>query len=478
MFGVGRSGFVGTGVVVAVTLMMVFVPGLGAAVPSTPGTSVVPGFSSWAYGAVKTGTLDGVAGMFVYHARATAGFAVILNETNPSPGVYVVTVNRTMGVLVSVQYCRPNCAHPYAIGTVTHHGWESIGAILTFTTHGNVTVNGTATGALALVSSDISLSAGLRDASSYTVNGILLKSKNLSADLSANASTTFTPALGLVPLELSPGETWNSTSQFNLVGAYHYKFNLTTGGSLLPTTTISHVGGGSLDANGSVALSGTYGGSEVNLGGTSYAALNLSVAGPFVLREGFLLVPKVSDLFGGASQPWSSDQSGFSNASQGNVDVSSQLVGDAHLGFYASGMWWRSHTVNPGPLATTGGMTPASTSVAPAVTPNGNSTYVQGQPESVAQATTDQNCLQTGVGCPLAALGTRGILGAWLVAAGVAIAAVVVIALVAERRRLPPPPYPNAGLYPPGVAARPSTEPRRPEPPSPTGEDDPLGHLW
>ncbi|HYA11205.1 MAG TPA: hypothetical protein VEH10_06015 [Thermoplasmata archaeon] len=475
-----RTGVVVTVVSVAVSFLTICVPGAAGAHP-TPGTDAAASTAtSWAYGTVRSATATGAGGMYAYSATATAGFAVILSETAISTGNYTLQVHRTMGLLLSVTYCRPSCQHPVETATVRFHAWEDVGAAVNLTTAANVTVNGSPVAALGIASSSASVAVGIRETSSVVLSGALSSSRNLTVDLDANSSTMYSPALGLVPLEMSTGEAWTSTSAFVGTGLASWSLKDTRIGGLHPGT-VDQAGNLSLNQTGTVSVGGDDPGTVVHFGGTSYDVLNLTITrGPFALREGFLLIPTGSDLFGPTAPSWLTANAvgtGSANVSPANIDVTSRLNAPGHLGFEGSGMWLRSATTNPAQDAVAGpGTGPAPAVSSPAT--GSNATYLQGQPESVGQATTDQNCLATGLGCPaggaarlpLGTLVALGILGA---------AAVIAAGVIAERRRLPPTSYPNAALYPPGTASRHATAEVRPpgKPPAPA-EDDPLSHLW
>jgi hypothetical protein len=476
-----RTGVIVGAVSVTVSFLTVCVPGVGAAhvVPAAGENPV--GNASWAYGTVRTATASGHGGTYAYEVSATAGFAVVLNETTTSAGNYSLHAHRTMGLLLSVEYCRPTCTHPTTTATVLYHTWESLTATLGVTSLANVTVNASPVAAVGLRSSNVSVEAGLHLASSVVVAGVLVNERNLTVGFDSNSSTSFTPALGLVPIAVTPAEEWTASAGVNVTG--FASWSLTDAHPVAPVpSTVDRKGGFSLNQTGTVGLSGDDPGSTVHLGGSTYDVLDLSLTeGPFVLREGFLLIPTASDLFGASPPSWltsNASDTGSVNVSQASIDVStSRLTTTNHLGFEASGMWWDSATQNPAPdaVGVTGtGLAPAA--AAPAVV--SNATYLQGSPESVGQATTDQNCLSTGVGCPSSG-SPRGLFGLLLVAGGVGVVVVVAALLIAERRRVPPPAYPNAGLYPPGAPTRPAVGPVRPpsRAPSPP-EDDPLGHLW
>ena len=473
-----RPGVVVTAVSVAVSFLTVCVPGVGSAHSTTPAASG-SGNASWAYGTVSTRSSSGQGGAYAYVTTATAGFAVVLNETTPAPGNYALEVHRTMGLVLSVEYCRPSCRAPAETATVGYHAWETLDAGLALTTDANVTVNGSSVRALGLASSDLTASAGLQLTSQVHLDGSLYSSRNLTALLNTSTASTFSPALGLLPTSVTNGEVWNSSSSFVETGLASWSVSDVRTGPL--AGSVSRSGGFGLNASGLIALQGDNPGTTVRLAGVTFGVLNLTVAaGPFALREGFLLVPEGANLFGSGLPGWLSsntNDTGSASVSQANIDVDrGSLTASGHLGFEASGMWWESATDNPATEATS---VPGFVPAADAEPASGaNATYLQGSPESVGQATSNQKCLATALGCPTVG-SPRGPLGLLLLAGASAVVVVLLAVLIAERRRLPPPKYPNATLYPPGAATGNAAPPRRPPTrPSGSADDDPLGHLW
>ena len=480
-----RPGVVVTAVSVAVSFLTVCVPGAVSAHGAVPAASG-SGNATWAYGTVRTASSSGQGGDYAYVATSTAGFAVVLNETPTAPGSYNLDVQRTMGLVLSVEYCRPNCHDPLETAKVGFHAWESLNANLGLTT-ATVTVNGSLLPAVGLSTSNLTASAGLQLTSSVHLDGSLYSSRNATGLLSTTTSTTFFPVLGLVPSDvtndiagtLTNGEQWNSSSNYSESGSATWSLSDLRTGPV--PANVSRSGEFTLNASGPIALSGVDPGTTVTLGGATFGVLNLTVTkGPFALREGFLLVPEGANLFGTAAPGWLSsntNDTGSASVSQANFDVArGDLYGSAHVGFEASGMWWTSATDNPATEATSvPGFLPAA-SDKPAG--GSNATYLQGAPESVGQATSDQNCLATALSCPGA--GTpRGPLGLLLIAGASAVVVILLAVLVAERRRVPPPKYPNASLYPPGASPGTAAPPRRPPTrPSGSSDDDPLSHLW
>ncbi|HTS32482.1 MAG TPA: hypothetical protein VMI55_00900 [Thermoplasmata archaeon] len=475
-----RSGVVVTAVSVAVSFLTVCVPGVGSA-HASDATSVATAGTSWAYGTLRTASGHGTAGLTAWEASETLGFAVVLTESPASGGAYTVEVNRTMGLLVSVEYCRLSCLHPSTYGMVQEHAWEAIDATLALTSAATVNVSGANVTAVGLTSSHLAVDVGLSETTVLHAAGVYDGSRNLSVDVSGDSGTTFTPALGLVPTTLSGPTDWNSSSAFAEAGEANWTIAGIASG-YFGSGSVAVSGHVPLAASGSVALAGTFGGATVPLAGTSYDAFNVTLTGPFVLREGFLLVPVASDLFGSAPPAWlagnDSDASGSASVSQASVDVAGDLLAGAHLGFAASGTKWSYGTDDP----SLGAPLPGSPAAEPALSPaagSGNASYLQGSPESVGQATTDQGCLAHNLGCPSGA-GPKSPLRFALLVGAVAVVAVLAAVVIAERRRLPPPPYPNAALYPPGgpAAVGPPSAGRRPGRPSAPPDDDPLNHLW
>ncbi len=467
---------------------MVSVAGNSLALSSPSSGAAAGGGTTWAYGGLKELHASGLSGTtgsteVAYSANGTFGFAVVLTETQESGGVYVVNVSRVMGSILTVHFCRPTCASPVATASILHRSWESLNASVILVTDGTVTTPTGNVSALALRSSTLELSAGLRDSAVYTVSGTLERSHNLSASLVAHDALSLFPPLGLFPLNITAGETWSSSSNYQQAGAYNWSLSNQVSGAMISPVAKGYArnGSGTFNTSGQVSLRGGDSGQPVDLGGSPYQALNLTVQqGAFLLREGFLLLPRAADLFGATRQAWLSNETGFANATQVNFEVASQLVGANHLALAGSGEWWLSRANNPLPPGPASVLSPAVSVSSPS--PRPNATYVQGAPESPSQAATQQNCLLTDTNCPAGSLPFRGAFGTIVLVGAVVLVAVFAAALVVgQRRRLPPPVYPNASLYPPGqnlATTRGAASEKPASSPPAAEEEDPLGHLW
>lgn len=472
---------VSTTVVAVVSALFVIsvLPGLVSAAP-TPDLTPGPAYTLWAYGAVRSVTFSGSSSDgYAFQGSATYGYTVLLNQTNLTSTTFELFANRTMAAQLSIEYCLPNCKSPTATASVTHDAWEAVDSWANFTTTANVSENGQNVSAIGLLNSHSTVQGSLWD----DAQG-LVRSSFLSANVSANASVAFATPLGLLPNNLAAGASWTASSAFTASGAwaigYHYRFvgpkaTIDIGPSELSGDVQSS---GNVSVLGSVALGA---GDEVAFGGVPYLNVSLTVMGPFVAREGFILVPANIDLFGAStSTPWGANETGGSTVEMTSLYV--HAGSGAHLGIAGSEWLYTSSALNPSvtSLAPADSGLSSVDEVASGASEVG-ATPVQGVPISVDQANGYSNCLISGAGCPAATAGSPlSLHGLFLGVIAVVVVAVVAAVLITERRRMPPPSYPNALLYPPG-----GTAPVKPADPSrsearrtPPPEDDPLSNLW
>jgi hypothetical protein len=475
-----------------VAAFMVFVlssSALGSAVAAPAGGTPQ---TLWAYGYVKSVsvgplvTSDG----WIYQGDATVGYSVILNQINTSSTTFELSVERTMGVLFFVEFCRPSCSSPTSFANLSYHAWEVTDSWANFTTQGAVTENGASVSALALLNTSSTVDANVTESTHSALpssdvgglGGLVDRSKYLSAEVSSASNVTFATPLGLFPLSLTGAQSWTSTSAFSALGRANYSYYYHLAGPLAPKT-VGPVSGqltGSISHSGNVTVVGSYSPKDtVVFDGVTYPALELIITGPFSVREGFILIPTSVDLFGASSEPWATVENGTGTVTMSYLDAKASAGG--HVGIAASSWLYSLSATNSADTTLTAdsGLIPASGSATNSVA----ATSVQGTPETVAAAQSSQPCLTTGVGCP-GASSSSSVRGLFVEVAGaavvVAVVALIAILLIAERRRVPPPVYPNANLYPPGpVAGAPQRPTIRPgETPPPPAEEDPLDHLW
>jgi hypothetical protein len=472
-------------VLVAGLMVFVFASGPVEAAPAVPAVSPA---GTWSYGVVKTLSVAPTlaSGDWYYEGNATFGYTVTVYENSTSASGIELTIFRTMGVSYNVEFCQSSCSHPTQWSNQSYRLWESTTSFTNLTTAGSVDENGTAVPAVAVVNSTAFLRANLTESSNTFLPTAGQKGPHLrylGASLSGHSTVEFTPALGLFPDSLESGSTWNSSSDFSESGgaaySYFYSVHAPAGGYVRGPVS----GTVEISSNGSVSLQGEFApGSTVSLGGESYPAIVLTLTGPFAVREGVIFVPDPVDLFGTSDQPWATNQTGTSTAQMATLDIQPGERGGGLFHLVASSWHVGTQAANAAQPSVMGS---SSDGIAPAVA-SGSSVAtetLQGVPETSSQSGQDQQCLIAGSGCPsLSSSGTTP--HPWLsvlVIVGVVVVVGVLVALVAvsSRRRLPPPAYPNASLYPPGVAAStgPARAPATPTPPPPA-EEDPLDHLW
>jgi hypothetical protein len=466
--------------VVAALLVFVVVSNPVQAAPASPANTL----GTWEYGAVKSVSVPAqrAADGWTYEGNATFGYTVSVWDNNTSASTFELTVLRTMGAAFSVRFCLSTCSNPSSWVSESYRAWESTDSFTNLTTLGSVTEGGASVPAVAVLNSTVFLRSNVTEQSNAyfpQLGQLGPHTHYLSASIAGDSSVVFAPALGLFPIDLSPGDSWNSTSQFTASGSADYSYYYS---ALAPArnTVIGPVSGSvALQRNGTVDLAGSYlAGSTFQFGGVSYPAIDLTIVGPFTVREGVVFVPAGADLFGSTSQPWDGNLNGSATAQMSKLDL--KQLGNGRFGLVASSWTFASNSVNAADVVAatpTSDATPAATPVNPV-----SSTTVQGMPESGNQPYQVGQCLQTGSGCGSGSSGPspRTLFGLIVIAGAVAaIGALLALAVVARRRKIPAPLYPNAVLYPPG-ATNPSSPAGAPSPPGgPTpAEDDPLDHLW
>ncbi len=476
-----RGPLVGAIVVAALMVFVVPTGVAGAAPAAATGSSAS---IAWAYGAVNTITFSGTSHSGVpYTGNATYGYTVSIHQTNSTvtPHEFELTVARTMGASFAVEYRYPSCRAPTYHAELSARVWETVNSTAYLIDNGNVYENGAPVPAFALLNaSTLQVANESESTSSYLPltggMGGMMRAGYLGAEVTANAAVAFATPLGLFPTALSTSQSWNSTAPFRASVEATYDY---LAAHKVPAATGALRGNGTIpvEGSGTVNLSGSYStGNSIDLGGAHYSEVSLSLLGPFTLQEGFIVVPVASDLFQGANEPWSSNQSGAATAGMSFVDL--RAAAADHFGLGASRWLYDSSSLEPTDAAPApGGFTELAGTGAPDTAP---ATVVQGEPQTGTQSQSTQTCLLTGAGCPSSGSVPgllHGLVGLLAVGA-VVVAALAVAVVVVERRRVPPPSYPNAALYPPGTSGGPVRAPGPSPPPPAAPEEDPLSNLW
>jgi hypothetical protein len=471
----------GTVLVVAATLVMLLaLPVLASPVAAPAASSGLapaaatsnPAVQQWAYGGTKTisgevsATGSGGNG-FQLSYHAFYGWTVVFTQTNNSTNTgFQIEAQRTAAAVLFVNICTPNCTAPSWTGNYTANGTEVATAFGNFTRDGTVYVDDVATRALGFLNGSGATQAALH--SRLTVTGPLGHSKawyfNVSA--AAHAQVFFDPELGLIPYTLTAGEHWNSTSQFNLTGAYALSWSFVS-----PTGSASGSPSGTISANGTVDLIGAYSQDLTLRNGEHTHILLLALSGPFDVFDGVIILPHMGDVFSGDVAAVGGQGLGFAPvATTSQVDYDS---GANHLGIAAS-----ASTFGPG----VAGSVPSSALTTATTSTSGG--QIQAQPESVPTAQACAASLVSGGTCSSSTpwwnqqVGPFHTTGLELVALSIGVVALVAVLGVAVGRRPKTPPpvrVPNAQARVPAGAAGQVAPPARNPPQQPS---DPLGNLW
>ncbi|MDE1820124.1 MAG: hypothetical protein KGJ23_03620 [Euryarchaeota archaeon] len=452
----------------------------------------------WAWGATfeknDQGTLTGTgptnnSWSLTYSIHEFLSWNTILTQTNTSNTSFTLQSQRAMAASFFLSAQGTNGPESATLN-VTAQGWEKDAGSANFTTTGTVLLNGTtAVAAVAVENAQSTVSGNFTATSAAQLSGPQSGTFDgyASAAAQAQASIAFTPALGLFPMNVSTGSWWTSTSAYSAQGSYelacHVGYSASgQGGSMGGGANCG--GNGSASGSGTVTLYGADHDLDSGVPGHLYhrIALAFSTGFGFEMRDGLLFVPVHADLYGGA---------GVASGAPGSPDAGAQMSPNyvdvdyhaSHVGVVAANVQFAPHAAASMGMGTGVGMTAGSAPAATSTPASGLSSYaVQAQPESPAKASSANACLLGGAGCVAAKSGLFSPLLA-LIVIGVAVAVIVGAVMVSRGRRpkMPVGGYssrpPSAFLMhnaPPAPAApaRPGTAPR------PTGQQDPLGHLY
>jgi hypothetical protein len=322
-------------------------------------------------------------------------------------------------------YCSPNCAAANFTALFDAHAWEQWTSVASFTTDGSVRLsNGTTVAALALTSSTTEVAANITQSLTYTANGTTHLFDELFVGVSASSSVEFSPSLGLVPLNLTPAESWSAGSAFTASGTWETQYAVIgpLGGRLDANASGNLTGSGNVTVRGSdllgpVVVSGQrWTQVSVRLGALTVHGGSSGLALGLDLQDGFALVPRVANIWANTGA-WGSSMSLTTSASTSVIDI--QGGRGAHIGL-ESASWSYSTSVNQYD-------SPQSTSPSD----------VQATAMSPAAAEASASCL-TGGACAGGTSSSSGAAwsgaGAWVIV-GVAVAAVIVVAAVLMVRR-------------------------------------------
>jgi hypothetical protein len=403
----------------AALLVVPMLAGSAGAAPAPQVAANPAATQQWAYGgeAWQNGTV--ILSNSEYTYNAFFGWTVILSATPTGTNILALESQRSMAATLTVNYCAPQCTSPTVTATFDLKGQETDLGFANVTNQSVVYESGSAVPAVGILNASSSSQSKLSEDLQVSTGGHTA-SRMLMVSGNSNASVAFSPSLGLIPLNLSAANSWNSSAQFTAQGAWliNYDWSATT------FAGVSTSGSGM--ANGTVARSG-----EVNLTGyvlgvvhlrdqTVVPAILIVIQGPFDNYDGFILVPHAYNLFGGAAHEY--DSYGLGSATVSSATIDGSIIGGQYHPTAASTSFGAQATdVNT--LTSSGGASGAASYGSPGE-------QVQAQPMSVAAAQQQSNCLTNG--CAGGAASALPILP--IIVIGLAVAAVIGTVSVIEWR--------------------------------------------
>lgn len=413
------------GAALLVTLVVPALAGSASAAP-VPMGSGGSAAQQWAYGGQDWVNVTAHLGNATYDEHAFFGWQVIFTATNTSATTVELEAQRTMAASLYAQYCQPNCSSPNVFGNLSVTGWEKDVGFANFTTQSSVTEMGSAVPAVGIVNASATTSGNLSESLRLSVTGPMgshSASGSLSVAGHAAASVAFSPSLGLVPFNVSKGDTWNSSAPFAAHGSWALAYAYQRSGFLGGNISGSGSPSGSVNASGNVSLNGEDLGNMTLRNGLTVPVIALEIQGPFDDVDGVILVPHDSEIFSAGLHDWAHGEFGSELVSTARLDVAVDAFHHVRVVAAAS-----QYSGSDSSLSGSGGATAGMASPAASAPAGG---LVQAQPESVAQAQRASSCLVGGCGAG-SAVGS-GLLG--LLVIGLIVAAVLGTVAVIEYRR-------------------------------------------
>ncbi len=319
----GMKVWIAVGVALLMTVAIVpALSGAGHAAPIT--TATTSPSDQWSYGGQgwSNGSLQ--FGNSTVNWTGVFGWTVTFTVTNVSVGVWTVEEQRTVGATFTLDVQTPSRTADYY-----YHAQEIDTAFANVTNASAVYVNGSAVPALGILNASATVSSLVEESATGTFDGHS-RSAYLNVTGTAHADVSFSPSLGLIPLNLSGVNQWNSTSTATSSAAWTVDWAWSDEGFNGTVRSGSGAANGSLSGTATVSVFG----SKVPVNhvwsdGKARIGIALFVEGPFDLYDGFILVPHAFDFFGGAPQGFNSLSFASSSIASEDLYVSSGPGGHA-----------------------------------------------------------------------------------------------------------------------------------------------------
>ncbi|MCI4327167.1 MAG: hypothetical protein L3K16_05990 [Thermoplasmata archaeon] len=409
-----------------VAAMVLVIPALAATASAAPAAAAGPATAAsastsqqWAYGGQKWVNISAQIGNATYQSHAFFGWQVVYTATNTSAGTVELEAQRTMGADLFAQYNGSRI-----VGNLSVQGHESETGFANLSTTAQVYENGSAVSAVGIDNASSQGAANLTESYSLSAGG-KTASGHLDVQGNSHSAVSFSPSFGLVPWNVTPGQSWNSSATYTADAAWSLAYQWSNTGLFGFNSSGSGSPNGSVTGTGSVALSGTDLGTVTLANGRTVPVIAIALTGPFDDVDGFILVPHGFEIFDGGAHAWGSGALGTEAVATDRLDLAIDAPHHS-IEVVASAT---SYSGQDNTLASSGTLTTANQEAAPAP----SSAVVQGQPESVADAQHNAACLAGGCGSGGASGAASSILVVGLVVGLVAVLIVGTVGVVEYR---------------------------------------------
>jgi len=421
-------------IAVVATLLLSVVAAQGA-----PLTASSPPPQHWSYSDQKWDNRTSGNGTTAISYSLEAYYGVQDQITATNTSATTVEMMGVQSVVESLQVlgCAPSCnGTPVYELNLSYLGTSNETQYLNFTT--NATVNEPA----ATANATPAVALGITNASSYGQQRLSERSaatfgnwtrvRTLNESATSRFAVSFSPALGLIPWNLSKNLTWSSMSSYVASGGWTESYSATASGHGRSTTRSGN-SSGSVNRSGTESVMGKYfvAGPSARTGNRTVSYIGLRYHGPFDFDGRLFMTAIGSDLFAGATSNWTVG----AHPAYGNLSPVVATVVAEHatpVGTSGSGPAGPGGTATP---PTPGTPPPTGGGAGPGTGSPGAPTPPLGTPNPVSQPTQNGPTVISPNSAP-SHVSVLGNLGAFLLPLGalVLLGGVVGIAVVARQR--------------------------------------------
>jgi hypothetical protein len=405
--------------VLAACLAVLALPLVTAGASAAPVATGASGTQQWAYGASEWQNTSLTFGNGSLSEKAHFAWAAIYTRTATSNTSHAWEVQQTEAGDLFGQFCSSNCSNANSTrGNLSIQGWEQVATFFNTTSTATVLLNGSLVPAYGVTNESFAIAGNLTESADWSWVSLAGSPESTSTYFAVALTGThqiqFTPALGILPQNVSVGDNWSANANYSASGAWDAAVTFAHTGVLGHTTVLRNNDGGNLTLSGSLTLWGADVGTLTLRNGQVTQIIVLGTDGPFLLHDGVIFLPGVLDLFAvGGSHPWDSDAQGLATLRSDRVDVASN-GGALAIVSESTGVSGAASAIQPSGPST----------VSPAAS-GGPSAEMQSQPEAVPVAEASASCMVGHCGGTTGASGLGGSSLLLAVVVGVAIAAVI-----------------------------------------------------